>query len=240
MTYDEVGDGVEATGTANAYLYLNMVKDNVWAAIVASSTGKDMSWESWTQNFTALQGEYPLPQVVSDENRLKKIQSLWVTYTTDTFSRTGALKYTVARYVDRKNLQYDWSYYEENQSQSEPIYCVSDKAIFVAPVSSGTVVNGMKLTGVKKIPDYDVNTSEDGMVIPDDYHYLLVDGLEVELLRKQGATALANQQKQVFMQSRGEVLNTSKDSQIWPFHMVYPDDSLRSNWRGTNTHITLP
>lgn len=124
------------------------------------------------------------------------------------------MKYTVARYVDRKNLQYDWSYYEENQSQSEPIYCVSDKAIFVAPVSSGTVVNGMKLTGVKKIPDYDVNTSEDGMVIPDDYHYLLVDGLEVELLRKQGATALANQQKQVFMQSRGEVLNTSKDSQI--------------------------
>lgn len=72
----------------------------------------------------------------------------------------------------------------------------------------------MKLTGVKKIPDYDSNTTEAGMVIPDDYHYLLVDGLEVELLRKQGATALANQQKQVFQQSKIEVLNTSKDSQV--------------------------
>lgn len=241
MTVAEVGDGNATVGATREYQYLNMVKDKVWAAIVASATGKDFSWEEWTQNFTALQGEYPLPQVVSDENRLKKIQCLSVTYTTDTFSRTGALIYTPARYVDRKNQEYDWAWYEENQPQSEPIYCVSDKAIFVAPVSSNTVVNGMKLTGVKKIPDYDTNTTEAGMVIPDDYHYLLVDWLEVELLRKQGATALANQQGQVYKANTIEVLNTSKDSQIWPYKMEYPDDwFMRGNWRGTNTHITLP
>lgn len=55
MTYDEVGDGVEATGITRAYQYLNMVKDNVWAAIVASSTGKDFSWEEWTEDLTALE-----------------------------------------------------------------------------------------------------------------------------------------------------------------------------------------
>ena len=80
MTETEVGDGTLATGTARCYDYLNMVKDQVWAKIVASTTGKDLSWEEWTQDFTALQTEYALPQVVSDENRLKKIQSLSITY----------------------------------------------------------------------------------------------------------------------------------------------------------------
>lgn len=85
MTETEVGDGTLATGTSRAYQYLNMVKDVVWAKLVASTTGKDLSWEEWTQDFTALQSEYPLPQVVSAENRSKKIQSLSVTYGTATY-----------------------------------------------------------------------------------------------------------------------------------------------------------
>jgi hypothetical protein len=175
MTEAEVGDGTLATGTSRCYQYLNMVKDQVWAKIVASTTGKDLSWEEWTQDITALQTEYALPQVVSDENRLKKIQSLSITYTTDTYDITGELKYTPAKFVDRASLPQDWGYYVNMQPQSEPIYCVGDKSIFIAPASASTVVNGMKLTGVKKIPDYDSNTTEYDMVIPDDYHYLLVD-----------------------------------------------------------------
>lgn len=96
MTVVEVGDGVEATGTARLYQYLNMVKDKVWNQYVASITGKALSWESWTDTFVANQSEYPLPQVISADNRIKKIQSLYVTYGTQTYSRTGELIYTKA------------------------------------------------------------------------------------------------------------------------------------------------
>ena len=214
MTETEVGDGTLATGTSRAYQYLNMVKDVVWAKLVASTTGKDLSWEEWTQDFTALQSEYPLPQVVSAENRSKKIQSLSVTYGTATYDLTGELQYVPARFVDRKSQPKDWDWYVNNQPQSDPIYCIGDKAIFVAPVPPTTIVSGLKLTGVKKIPDYDSNTTEDGMVIPDDYHYLLVDGLEVQFLYKQGQRNMAMAQRGVFDQSTQTMLNTQRDTHI--------------------------
>ena len=53
-----------------------MVKDFLWNKTVGSSTGRDFSWEEWTDDFVALQTEYPLPQVVSNENRLKRVESL--------------------------------------------------------------------------------------------------------------------------------------------------------------------
>lgn len=77
----DIGDGVEATGTLRLYQYLNMVKDLLWNKIVGSSTGRNISWQEWTNDIVALQSEYALPQVVSDENRIKKIESLGITYT---------------------------------------------------------------------------------------------------------------------------------------------------------------
>lgn len=77
----DIGDGVEATGTTRLYRYLNIVKDLLWNKIVGSSTGRNISWQEWTNDIVALQSEYALPQVVSDENRIKKIESLGITYT---------------------------------------------------------------------------------------------------------------------------------------------------------------
>lgn len=123
-----------------------MVKDPLWSKIVSSSTGKDLSWEKWTKTFTALQTEYALPQVVLDENRVKKIQSLSIAYTADTYDVTRELKYVPATLVDRVTLPQDWGWYVNNQSSSKPIYYVSDKSIFIAPASTTTIVNGLKLT----------------------------------------------------------------------------------------------
>lgn len=139
MSLTELGDGILATGTERAYEYLNMVKDPLWSKIVSSSTGKSLSWEQWTQDLTALQTEYALPQVISDENRIKKVQGLSITYGTDTYNITGELKYNPATLVDRATQVHDWAWYVNNQPQSEPIYYVSDKSIFVAPASPTTI-----------------------------------------------------------------------------------------------------
>ena len=76
----DIGDGVEATGTIRLYQYLNMVKDFLWNKMVGSSTGRDFSWEEWTEDIVGGQSEYPLPPVVSNENRLKKVESLCINY----------------------------------------------------------------------------------------------------------------------------------------------------------------
>lgn len=217
----DIGDGVEATGTTRMYKYLNMAKDLLWNKIVGSSNGRDMSWDIWTQTMNALQWEYALPQVVSDENRLKKIESLWISYSWTTYSRTGAIKYTPATLVDRASQENDWAWYEENQSTSNPIYYVSDKSIFIAPVSSSTIINWLQITGVKKIPDYDTNTTEAGMVIPDDMHYLLVDLLMENIYWKKWASANALALRNQNKVDVRETLNVERDNHVWPKTMDF-------------------
>lgn len=228
-TLSEIGDGDATVWTTRAYQYLNMVKDRIWSKYVASASGKDLSWEEWTQEFTALESEYPLPQVIAEENRAKKIQSLWVSYGTETYTRTGKLKYRQARLIDPANMQQDWFYYEESQSQLDPLYYTSDKSIFVAPVPSTTITDGLKLTGVKKIPDYDANTTESGTVIPDDYHELLVEGLMLQFLYKKGATGMATSLKNDVNNTTAEMINTLKDLNIAPMYMQYPDQTYNNH-----------
>ena len=135
----DIGDGVEATWTTRLYQYLNMVKDFLWNKIVGSSTGRDFSWEEWTDGMVANQTEYPLPQVVSTAARVKKIESLGISYDGAVYSRTGKMIYTTATLVDRASLPRDWAWYEENQPTSSPIYYCSDKSIFIAPTSATSV-----------------------------------------------------------------------------------------------------
>lgn len=235
----DIGDGVEATGTARLYQYLNMVKDFLWNKIVGSSTGRDFSWEEWNNDLAANVSEYALPQVVSDENRLKKIESLWITYSGATYSRTGKTIYTPARLVDRASLEKDWAYYEENQSQSDPIYYVSDKSLFIAPTIASWVTNGLQLTGVKKIPDYTASTTEEGMVIPDDMHYLLVTGLTEQIYLKKGSRVNAQTVKAEYRNDVRETLNVERDSHVWPTTMHFPD-TLPTTRNVGNSYITLP
>jgi len=223
ITLSDLWDGVEATGTARLYQYLNLVKDFLWNKIVWSSTGRDFSWEEWTDDFIAGQSEYPLPQVVSNENKLKKVESLWVSYDWATYSRTGKIIYRPATLVDRASLDKDWAWYEENQPQSEPIYYVSDKSLFVAPTTSTLVTTGLQLTGVKKIPDYTSSTTEDGMVIPDDMHYLLVTGLQEQIYLKKGSRVNAQAVKADYRNDVRETLNVERDSHVWPKIMNFPE-----------------
>jgi hypothetical protein len=91
---------------------------------------------------------------------------------------------------------------------------VSDKSLFIAPTSSAQVTNGLQLTGVKKIPDYTDSTTEDGMVIPDDMHYLLVTGLQEQIYLKKGSRVNATAVKNDYRNDVRETLNVERDSHV--------------------------
>lgn len=219
----DIGDGDAVVGLQRAYSYLNIVKDSLWNNIVWSSTGRNISWQKWTNDLIALQSEYALPQVVSDENRIKKIESLGITYTGTVYSRTGKIIYNPARLVDPASLPNDWYWYEENQPTTDPVYYVSDKSIFVAPVCSTTIADALQLTWVQKIQDYDEFTTEQGMVIPDDMHYLLITGLREQIYLKKWAPQNAQALKKEYKQDVKDTLDVERDYKVWPHFASYPD-----------------
>ena len=80
----------------------------------------------------------------------------------------------------------DWDYYKNNQSELNPVYYVSDNSIFIAPIPQSAVANGIKMTGIRKIADYDLLTVEADIGIPVDFHRVLVFGLAYEMALDKG------------------------------------------------------
>jgi hypothetical protein len=80
----------------------------------------------------------------------------------------------------------DWDYYKWNQNEGNPLYYISDNSIFIAPVPSTAVTSGIKMTGIRKIPDYELTTVEADIGIPVDFHRVLVFGLAYEMALDKG------------------------------------------------------
>lgn len=53
-------------------------------------------------------------------------------------------------------MELDWDYYKNNQSELNPVYYVSDNSIFIAPIPQSAVTDGIKMTGIRKIADYEL------------------------------------------------------------------------------------
>lgn len=63
------------------------------------------------------------------------------------------------------------------QPAEKPLYIIADQSIFIAPLPSTSITNGVKLTGIMKIADYTEATLEPAMRITAEYQHILVQGL---------------------------------------------------------------
>lgn len=124
-------------------------------------------------------------EVASDRNGMKKIESVYVAYNTTTYDTTGKLEYTKCTLVTRTSLEMEWEWYEEHQSADNPLYIIADASIFIAPVPTVAISTGIKLTGIRKIADYSISTTESEMGITAEYAYVLVQGLLPYIYRYQ-------------------------------------------------------
>lgn len=80
------------------------------------------------------------------------IESVSVAYQSDTYTDTGALKYTPCKKATIEQIK-DWERLSQELSKDTPIYFESDNSIFIAPDprSSEVGTNRIKITGVRSI-----------------------------------------------------------------------------------------
>lgn len=169
---------------ASALEDLNVIKDEFWAEIV-SRLEEDYNWDEWKTSTVSGQGEYTLPPLTSTSDGTKALKTVAVSYGTTVYD-DGGLQYVKAKLVNPASMALDWDYYKNNQSELNPVYYVSDNSIFIAPIPQSAVANGVKMTGIRKIADYDLLTVEADIGIPVDFHRVLVFGLAYEMALDKG------------------------------------------------------
>lgn len=168
----------------NALADLNIIKDEFWAEIV-SRLEEDYNWDEWKTTTVVNQCEYTLPPLTSTSDGTKALKTVAISYTGTAFTQ-GGLQYTKAKLVNPSSLDLDWDYYKWNQSELNPLYYISDNSIFIAPVPSAIVTDGIKMTGIRKIADYELSTVEADIGLPVDFHRVLVFGLAYEMALDKG------------------------------------------------------
>ncbi len=226
-TLDQIG-GSDAVWQATCLRWLNKVKDRFWSGIVIA-VGEDFRWQQWTTPSVVGQSEYPMLEVASDRNGMKKIESVYVAYENTLYAETSKLQYTKCTLVTRTSLEMEWEWYEAHQSAENPLYIIADASIFIAPVPTVAISTGIKITGIRKIADYTINTPESEMWITAEYEYVLVQGLLPYIYRYQWKINEANAETLEYERIETKALYDLGDRTTWPFYAKYPDEIYRDN-----------
>jgi len=225
-TLDQLG-GSDAIGQEKCIRWLNKVKDKFWSGIV-TAVGEDFRWQQWTTPSVVGQSEYPMLEVASDRNGMKKIEAVYVAYSNTLYSNTAKLEYTKCQLVTRTSLEREWEWYEANQPANKPLYIIADASVFIAPIPTVAISTGIKITGIRKIADYTIATTESDMGITSEYSYILVQGLLPYIYRYQAKINESNAETAEYERIETKALYDLGDRTTWPFYSKYPDEQYRS------------
>lgn len=216
---------------ADALSDLNELKNNFQSELI-NAVEEDWNWELWTADTVALQWEYTLPSVWASTAWAKQIKQVSICYDASTYENTGKIVYTPCKVVNPNTLDQHWSWYEENQSQDNPIYFIADDSLFIAPIplSWEAWANYLELRGIKSIPDYTLSTTESEMVFPLDIQQIFVQWLEPYVMRtkwmdRNEINASIAEYERLKKQKIKQM--TARLESAW--YMLYPDQINSSN-----------
>lgn len=146
----------------------HFIAQDIWSDIIYARKG-NKSWDIWYTDTVSLQNEYTRPTVTSTNVGADFIESVSITYNTDTYENTGWKVYKTCRQATTEEIK-DWDRLLEEQSQDDPIYFYSDDSVFIAPevrtTESGE--NRVKITGVRSLASgsWTTSTTETDIKLP--------------------------------------------------------------------------
>lgn len=211
---------------ANFLEDINEVKNKFWNKIVAK-LDEDRHYQEWTIDWGTIanQSEYTLVSVSRTTEWTKILKWVALNYNGDTYPTTGLLKYVNAREVNRQALPYEWNYYLENQSIEDPIYFIADNSVFIAPIPTSETAweDRLKLIWIRNIVDYEITTTEAEMIIPTDYHeVLMLWVIPYALMTKRVDNNEIVKAQQDYTNAETEAIMNLSARVEWPIFMTYP------------------
>lgn len=199
--------------------YLNLTKDDFWTALI-TSVGENYYWDYWTTDSVVNQTEYIIPEVASDEEWALKLNSVAICYDGETYDN-GNLKYIKAKEESLWSLKKDMFYYEQYADYENPIYTVNDYSVLIFPQPKTSITNGIKLSGIRNIKDYTVDTLEAEMVIRSSYHKILLQWILPYIYKANWELDKYNLEMSEYERMKRETIRKMSDRVQTPFYADY-------------------
>lgn len=215
---------------AQFLLDINEAKDEFWSAVVAK-LNNDRNWDSWKVDNTTLISEYAMPEVAYDTAWAKVLSWVAVNYTWDTYTTTWLPIYIPARLVSPDSLEHEWNYYVEKQSTNDPMYMIADNSYFIAPsFREANLSERIKLTWIRKIPDYTIDTTEAELKLPVDFQRLLIWAvMPLALMAKREDNNIIQKAQNDYEGKKTTAIQNMTARKEWPVTMELPNEIYNDN-----------
>ena len=205
---------------ATAVIWMNRVYRDL-INIIRQKINEDYFYNEWTTDTVANQREYLMKPRSVSEDWMVKIKWISLKYkSTDDYKKCRA--------ETLSNLDRDLQWYELNQPQSDPIYIISDKSIFIYPQPTEVITNWIIFYWIWDPIDLTSTTAESDIKIPLEFHDLL------PLWMKQyyyGSSRMINEKndaKNDYLVARQEMLSNLTDRIVVPVESTMPNLSYLS------------
>lgn len=214
-TMSRLNTGTDATNMPDATLLtITNVTYRDLINTITSQVSEDFFYQEWTISTVANQTEYTFPVRSSTVAWLKKLEAVSLKYkSTDT-------EYTVATPSKLTNLTYDKNWYKTNQPTSNPFFIVYDKSVSIFPAP--TEVNNMILYGVSDPIELQAGATEDQILIPLDFHHIIVLGNEYRIYKARRMTQEKNDALNEYKQEIRTMVSQLSDRIIKPLESELP------------------
>ena len=234
MARNQTGTWVGLVTQPQAYDYLNIILADFWKDITDNNTGLGLN--TWNYDLTANTNAYVLPDATANTTLLTSVFGIYQLTKIGIRYSSSDTNYTPASLIYVEGMLNLPEYYAK-YTPSNPLAIATDTTITIFPTPTSTITNGLQLVWPKMhfplgTTGNPVTTedSEDCILIPAVYHYVLVEGLKYRMYGHRGTDfeTLRQNAKSVYESEKDRVSNQMMDRMQESSQAFMPDLSYLS------------
>ncbi len=195
--------------------YANIVYDDLWTTI-AKEVDEDYFFHTWYVNTLAGVNTYSLPSETGVN--IGMIASLGAS-----IRHTNTSDYVRLRQSRVSALDHDLAIYRYAQSQLDPFFVLGDTHILVFPEPSESVIQGLKLYGVRANSTLAMDTPETAIGIPRPFHHLLALGVRAYIQEARGNLEEATVARAHYHEEKSRMIRHLSERQLGSDETRMPD-----------------
>lgn len=181
---------------------------------IDTEVNEEYLYDIYTTDLVEWQNEYTFQTPTSTSAWMNKFKYLYIKYWNE---------YKRARYVSEATMQETPFYNEVNRSEADPIWYIADESVFIYPAPKSNVTDWLKASVSIMPQDILYTDEEDAIRIPRQYHKVLVEWLMWYIYQQRWLLNEANNQKNIYEQSKNDLVRKMSDRDTSPLVTWLPD-----------------
>lgn len=132
-------------------------------------------------------------------------------------------QYTPCTRVNPNDLEHDTDWYKVNQPKTNPFYYVQDNSVWIYPVATENVTDGLKINVIYQPNDLTISSAESEILITPRFHHVIVSGIRPYIYQSRGKVLEETDAINKYEVAKKNMITKMKNRNQWVIEVTYPN-----------------